>query len=797
MESANKAEKVQVSVVIPVYNAEQYLRERLDCLVKQSLKNIEIICVDDGSTDSSLEILKKYAQRDKRVKILTQQNLFAGVARNNGLENAKGEYVIFMDADDFCAEDMLEKLYEKGKKTNAQVVICGGAKYNTAKKEVIPAAYFFNYKLVEGKETFSREDIPHKICTVTVPAPWNKLFKRAFVLEEGLRFQALQNSNDAFFTMSAMCIADRIAYVNENLCYYRIDSEGSIQKKKHKHALNFFAAYGAIYDKLVEKGIYEQVKRSYNDLAISGVAFNVNTITDPEAAETIIDYFVESFNEKTNLLGEPPESYSNKNNYYRVKNVLNHYRFKKNQLRVLENKQVRTLVENTTVNPKVSVIIPVYNVEEYLLECLDSLAQQTLKDIEVICINDGSKDGSLKLCLEYAEKDKRFSVIDQLNSGLSMTRNVGVRHAKGKYIYFIDSDDYLLPQALEELVDKAEKENLQVVFFGADSFGDESCTEVLKRYVEYYHRKGNYDGDFSGLSLLEELLKNEEYRPSACMQLIDREFFLEKKLFFSEGILHEDNIFTFKCLLSAAKAGVKKDSYYQRRIHANSIMTERVSFANTYGYFKCYMEMLDFVKNNSFAKQYETIISNMLTIACQNVRSTYRKMGADDKLTYMALNSFERACFKASVIDYMEESGNLHKERDRLKSKDHEIQRLKKEFAEIKKSLLEANSNVEKASRQLEEAKKQGNTNKKKAAQTKEAGQKLEQAQRAALVKKLEALENSSPDKTALEKENAALKKKLENQMAKYKAMENSVSFKIGRVLTSVPRAIRNILFKK
>ena len=115
---------VKVSVVIPVYNVENYLRESLDCVVNQTLRDIEIICVDDGSKDSSLEILQEYAQKDSRVKILTQQNQFAGVARNNGLKIATGEYIIFLDSDDIFDLQMLEKMYYRAVETSADVTVC-------------------------------------------------------------------------------------------------------------------------------------------------------------------------------------------------------------------------------------------------------------------------------------------------------------------------------------------------------------------------------------------------------------------------------------------------------------------------------------------------------------------------------------------------------------------------------------------------------------------------------------------------------------------------------------------------
>ena len=117
---------IKVSVIMPVFNVEKYLRQCLDSLLNQSLTEFEIICVDDGSTDSSLEILHEYQQKDHRVKVLTQQNKFAGVARNNGLKVAQGEYVFFLDSDDFFEKDMFMEVYNQGKKTDADIVIFDG-----------------------------------------------------------------------------------------------------------------------------------------------------------------------------------------------------------------------------------------------------------------------------------------------------------------------------------------------------------------------------------------------------------------------------------------------------------------------------------------------------------------------------------------------------------------------------------------------------------------------------------------------------------------------------------------------
>ena len=113
--------KIKVSVIVPVYNMERHLRRCLDSLLAQSLDDIEIICVDDGSTDSSREILSEYAQKDERFEFIAQENRSAGAARNTGMKKASGEYLIFLDSDDFFDKDLLKKTYEKAKQDN---IIC-------------------------------------------------------------------------------------------------------------------------------------------------------------------------------------------------------------------------------------------------------------------------------------------------------------------------------------------------------------------------------------------------------------------------------------------------------------------------------------------------------------------------------------------------------------------------------------------------------------------------------------------------------------------------------------------------
>ena len=140
--------------------------------------------------------------------------------------------------------------------------------------------------------------------------------------------------------------------------------------------------------------------------------------------------------------------------------------------------------------PLVSVLIPVYNVEKYLSRCLDSLINQTLTDIEIICVNDGSTDDSLKILRQYQEKDNRIVIVDKKNGGLPSARNAGLDRARGQYVGFVDSDDYVEPSMFETLYKTAKKKNSEVVICGAQIFPETPrATDWLYRCLspEYHH----------------------------------------------------------------------------------------------------------------------------------------------------------------------------------------------------------------------------------------------------------------------------------------------------------------------
>lgn len=228
----------------------------------------------------------------------------------------------------------------------------------------------------------------------------------------------------------------------------------------------------------------------------------------------------------------------------------------------------------------VSVIVPVYNVIRYLDDCVSSLVNQTYKEIEIILVDDGSTDGSGNVCDEWARKDERITVIHKHNGGLSDARNVGCSMAKGKYIYFLDSDDFVSEDAIEVLCEVMNISNADSCFFDGVLFVD---GHPENKDFSYYTRKNAYPKLMSGKEALSAFLVRDEYRPILQLQFFRTSFYKNEKLSFEKGIIHEDELFTYNLLNCVKKVAYVPFQLYFRRIRPGSIMTEKKKAKNFVG----------------------------------------------------------------------------------------------------------------------------------------------------------------------------------------------------------------------
>lgn len=237
----------------------------------------------------------------------------------------------------------------------------------------------------------------------------------------------------------------------------------------------------------------------------------------------------------------------------------------------------------------VSIIVPMYNVRPYIGECLASLKRQTFSDFEAICIDDGSTDGTLEAAREEAADDERFSFASQENAGQSAARNAGIVRARGRYILFLDSDDYFEDRTLQILLDRAERDELDVLYFSARTVYEDAAARAS--YRDNYEGRAAINGVMTGQELLERFAEDHSFSVSPALQLISRNFLAESGVSFFEGIIHEDNLFTGLILAHAARAAFLNEQLYVRRVRVGSTMTSRRELRHVYGHFKSAYEL--------------------------------------------------------------------------------------------------------------------------------------------------------------------------------------------------------------
>ena len=229
---------------------------------------------------------------------------------------------------------------------------------------------------------------------------------------------------------------------------------------------------------------------------------------------------------------------------------------------------------------KVSVVIPVYNVEPYLEDCLRSVMGQTLRDIEIICVEDAGQDNSKDIIRRLMEEDSRISLfVNERNVGLAATRNRGLSHATGKYVYFLDSDDMIRPETLLELYERAEEEALDACIFSADFiFEDEALREKFGSNPAKY--KGEYPEVLKGKALYKAWMKVWDWMPSQPRYFYRRDFLVQNNIRYIDGMLHEDETFAFDVLMNAERVRVIDTAYFIRRFRAASIMSSGPTIKN-------------------------------------------------------------------------------------------------------------------------------------------------------------------------------------------------------------------------
>lgn len=762
----------KLSIVIPIHNADAYLERCLNSVVSQTLKDIEIICVDDNSKDKSLEILQSFAKKDDRIRILTlSETSGQSHARNVGISEAQGEFIGFVDADDFVDCQMFEKMVENAVENSSDIVMCKATVYDTAKDSYSEDDEYCNLSCFSekfDKKTFSHKDTLAFWEKINV-AVWNKIYRFEFLKSCRVKFQEGYIYEDLPFFYATYTKAKKVSLVREFLYFYRINSENSTMTKTDEKVKDRVDMVSLTVDILKEQKYFRDIKAAVINWAIHDLYYRFllidtryqkeyffrmqkffRTINTSDVDNTLIKspyypYFCQIkenkydecikffFNKETmgeryvqqakalfendlKQLGErrvqieeiEKENLKKKYDledlqerilqdekdrwaaYYKQKEGLNSQReqiteewkridenkseiveikedlnkkyneignewknidaknaeiaFEKqdlanswqrledetlrqkqqNELELIksENKLTNKYLEDVAeekarlakdlkdeiekdreyyseliksqielqqknyekinsfkkkieetdmTRPKVSIILPVYNVAPYLRQSLDSIIAQTLSDIEIICVDDGSTDESGQILDEYKEKDERIKVIHKKNAGTGAARNDGLKIATGECIGFVDPDDWILPNMYERLYNLLQDKGLDIVMFTPDVYNDKTG----KHEGFLYFQDSNFPKFLDDKVFNKDDISPFSYPMCVWNKLYRKRLFDENNIEFAEGLDFEDHKVIFKSLFTAKRIYfIREKLYVYRHSREGSILSD-------------------------------------------------------------------------------------------------------------------------------------------------------------------------------------------------------------------------------
>ncbi len=545
---------MKVSVVIPVYNVGVYIHECLDSVRTQTLSDIEILCIDDCGTDGSWEAAEKAAEEDSRIRLIRNEtNMGLASSRNRGLDLARGEYVYFLDADDRILPEALEELYNRAKDGLLDAaVFCASFLYEDPELEEKfhrnPAVFKAEYpEVLSGKELYAR----WMEVWDWMPSQPRYFYRLAFLRENGIRFPDGILHEDEIFAFDVLMHAERVRAFPEKW-FIRRFRRGSIMTGK----ATFKNVGGCIR-------------------ILQHIAASADQYRDDERLSRGVDFYRAKIAE--NARGKFREACGS---YMDLKGLGASGTMTGNRFHVSED------------GPKISVLIPVYNVEPWLEDCLQSVLSQSLFDLEVICVDDASTDGSLSILSRYENMDPRVQILRHPeNRGQASARNMAAACARGKYIYMLDADDYIEPDSLQTLFDLCEKDSLDVIAFENRQFADsdeflEQASTVL---FSYETTEGLYEGGDAFITCVEQ----DTLSPSVPTFMLRRGFVEDSHLRFTEGILHEDIGFIFEMLTRAERVRLLHRPFFCRRFRAHSTVTGGFSVRHAEGYLRSWQTALD------------------------------------------------------------------------------------------------------------------------------------------------------------------------------------------------------------
>ncbi|MCL2593028.1 MAG: glycosyltransferase, partial [Defluviitaleaceae bacterium] len=442
-------DKPKVSIGVTYYNNEKYIAQCLESLINQTLQEIEIIIVNDCSPDNGIDIINEFAAHDDRIKVISlTENHGVAHAFNVALENATGEYFTECDSDDWVDVRMYEDLYVKAKHNyDLDFITCRS--YNVIETSGIcrkEKVYFVGYELCNT--VLSKNDFMNNEKISVWFNIWVTLFNKDFLNKNNIKkLECASTGTDKSFFILSRVHAQKFMFTENFYYYHRIGNVSSLQHRRSE----LFGNYKKLFDEMENRLSLLGVLDEY---ALFFYKFKFIDFVRGVLKKIPVEKTLEAILQMSSVFAHDMEHIIKHKDYEEMLWIM--------EMKKLIASPKKYHDEYLIERFKISVIVPIYNDEEYLPKSLNSILTQTLKEIDIILVDDGSTDNSLSIIEECAYSDNRVTVVKCKNGGGGAARNAGMQYAKGKYLCFLDADDYFYPNMLEEAYNKAEKQEAEI-----------------------------------------------------------------------------------------------------------------------------------------------------------------------------------------------------------------------------------------------------------------------------------------------------------------------------------------------
>ncbi len=594
----------------------------LDSICTQEYRNAEFIFTVLDSGEAWETRLREFAAGEPRAQVYRKKDMPDWEAYNFGLDKAKGDYLLFLDAGDRIAPTFFGDAMMSAQARQADLVC------------VLPER--------TDPETGEQDPVGEKPENVLIL--WNKLFRRALITENRLRFPACFGA-DAVFAFTAHMLARRTAALQGAYMTRSADGEEPLPTRRAEDPIAFITLLFELKKSLTDVGAYEKAEAPFLRFALSYIIGNLEAMCDYDGFLTAYRA-VKGFGiARLGLLDKAADYYPKENEpLYReaaaclrlsALEFIGAYGLSGLYSHRCEIAPTYGFGEKSGV--AVSVVVPVYNTELYLRECLDSILDSTMDSFEVLCVNDGSTDGSLSILREYQRKDSRIVLLDsRKNRGLANTRNAAFDIARGEYICCVDSDDWIEPDHLEKTYAYAKYFDLEMLFFDAAvHFDSPELKERFDKASRQYTSATDLGAPRSGTQLLLDMIDSRTYRANMCLQLLKREHLDRHHLRLYPGILYEDVLFTFTSLLKSELCARISRPYYHRRYRDGSIIMQQKRFPHIRSYVIIYVEMVSALLRAGLGRRREAKAFTRIRYVANAMNTAYDALTEKEKTTFL------------------------------------------------------------------------------------------------------------------------------------------------------------------